>query len=146
MANICFICRSDMSQLLYSHSAGAMHSFCRNCTLWDSAWEAIQWAVATVKINSSDERHVWLWYCCQNEFLGVEVSLACSVGWEPSQVSTGYSKRVCQPVQIRIITARMMSFWKIQGGCARQCLLTWQLEVPKSRICLMNYAFVATDY
>ncbi len=79
------------------------------------------------------------------QFLGVEVSLACSFGWEPSQVSTAYSKRVCQPVQIQIITARMMSFWKIHGGCARKCLLTWRSEVPKSLIYLMGYAFVAID-
>ena len=30
---------------------------------------------------------------------------------------------------------------------ARQlCLLTWQLEVPMSLICLMSYAFAAIDY
>ncbi len=28
----------------------------------------------------------------------------------------------------------------------RQCLLTWRLEVLKSLICLMSYAFVAIDY
>ena len=29
-ANTSFICLPDMSQVLYSHSAGAMHSFCKN--------------------------------------------------------------------------------------------------------------------
>ncbi len=49
-------------------------------------------------------------------------------------------------VQTDIITASMMAFLTTHGSCGRRCLLTWQLEVPKSLICLMSYAFVAIDY
>ena len=57
-----------------------------------------------------------------------------------------YSKRVSQLVQTGVISEIMTAFSTTHGSCARRCLLTWQLEVPKSLICLMSYAFVAIDY